>query len=262
MNLVVNSRDAMPDGGTLSLRTENITLDQTYIASHVDAQPGDHVLLTVSDTGQGMGNEVQAHLFEPFFTTKEQGQGTGLGLSTVFGIVRRSGGHIRVESCEGKGTSFRIYLPRDHETEVETPAQFLRPPVTLSERGTETVLVVEDDVGVRHLAVRVLISYGYHVLEAEGGPQALLLSEQHQEPIHLLLTDVVMPQMNGRELVSRLRGQRPGIPVLYMSGYTDSATLQLGALPPHTAFLPKPFSVEDLIRKVRALMAARGRTTP
>ena len=262
MNLVVNSRDAMPDGGTLSLKTENVTLDQTYVASHVDAQPGDHVLLTVSDTGQGMSNEVQAHLFEPFFTTKEQGQGTGLGLSTVFGIVRRSGGHIRVESCEGKGTSFRIYLPRDHETEVETPAQFLRPPVTPSERGTETVLVVEDDVGVRHLAVRVLISYGYHVLEAEGGPQALLLSEQHQEPIHLLLTDVVMPQMNGRELVSRLRGQRPGIPVLYMSGYTDSATLQLGALPPHTAFLPKPFSVEDLIRKVRALMAARGRTTP
>jgi PAS domain S-box-containing protein len=258
MNLVVNSRDAMPDGGTLSLKTENVTLDRAYVASHVDAQPGDHVLLTVSDTGQGMSNEVQAHLFEPFFTTKEQGQGTGLGLSTVFGIVRRSGGHIRVESCEGKGTSFRIYLPRDYEIEVEIPAQFLRPDITSSERGTDTVLVVEDDVGVRHLAVRVLVSYGYHVLEAEGGPEALLISEQHQEPIHLLLTDVVMPQMNGRELVSRLRGQRPGLPVLYMSGYTDSATLQLGALPPNTAFLPKPFSVEDLIRKVRTLMAARG----
>jgi PAS domain S-box-containing protein len=258
MNLVVNSRDAMPDGGTLTIKTENVTLDQAYVAAHVDAQPGDHVLLTVSDTGQGMSGEVQAHLFEPFFTTKEQGQGTGLGLSTVFGIVRRSGGHIGVESHEGEGTSFKLYLPRDMEVEVETPAQFLRPDAASSERGTETVLVIEDDAGVRHLAVRVLISYGYHVLEAEDGPEALQISEQYEKPIHLLLTDVVMPQMNGRELVNRLRGQRPGLPVLYMSGYADNTILQLGRLPPDTAFLAKPFSIEDLIRKVRTLMADRG----
>jgi two-component system cell cycle sensor histidine kinase/response regulator CckA len=258
MNLVVNSRDAMPNGGTLTLKTANITLDQAYVSAHMDAQPGDHVLLTVSDTGQGMSREVQAHLFEPFFTTKEQGQGTGLGLSTVFGIVRRSGGHIRVESHEGAGTSFKIFLPRDREVEVKTSAQFLRPEAGPSERGTETILVVEDDVGVRHLAVRVLVSYGYQVLEAATGPEALQVSEGYERPIHLLLTDVVMPKMNGRELVDRLRGQRPGIPVLYMSGYADNAISQIGALPPGTAFLPKPFSVEELIRKVRVLMPEQG----
>jgi PAS domain S-box-containing protein len=258
MNLVVNSRDAMPDGGRLTLKTENVTLDEAYIVSHVDARPGDHVLLTVSDTGQGMSDEVQAHLFEPFFTTKEQGQGSGLGLSTVFGIVRRSSGHICVESREGEGTTFEIYLPRDREIKDETPAQFLWPEMAASTRERETVLMVEDDIGVRHMATRVLLSYGYHVLEAAGGPEALQISEQYEKPIHLLLADVVMPRMNGRELVNRLRGHRPGVPVLYISGYADNAILQLGILPPDTAFLPKPFSVEELILKVRALMANRG----
>ncbi|MGD9148507.1 MAG: PAS domain S-box protein, partial [Anaerolineae bacterium] len=258
MNLVVNSRDAMPDGGMLTLKTENVTLDEAYIVSHVDARPGDHVLLTVSDTGQGMSGEVQAHLFEPFFTTKEQGQGSGLGLSTVFGIVRRSGGHICVESQEREGTTFEIYLPRDRETKDDSPAQFLWPEMAASAQERETVLVVEDDVGVRHMATRVLLSYGYHVLEAAGGPEALRISEQYEKPIHLLLADVVMPRMSGRELVNRLRGQRPGVSVLYISGYADNAILQLGILPPDTAFLPKPFSVEELILKVRALMANRG----
>jgi nitrogen-specific signal transduction histidine kinase/CheY-like chemotaxis protein len=258
MNLVVNSRDAMPDGGTLSLKTGNVTLDEAYVVSNVDARPGDHVLLTVRDTGHGMSDEVQAHLFEPFFTTKEQGQGSGLGLSTVFGIVRRNGGHICVESHKGEGTSFEIYLPRDRAIKDEIPAQFLWAEMAASTMERETVLVVEDDVGVRHMATRVLVSYGYHVLEAEGGPEALQISEQYEKPIHLLLADVVMPQMNGRQLVNRLRGQRPGIPVLYISGWADNAIMQLDVLPPNTAFLPKPFSVEELILKVRALMAGRG----
>ncbi|MGD9047839.1 MAG: PAS domain S-box protein, partial [Anaerolineae bacterium] len=257
MNLVVNSRDAMPGGGTLTLKTENVTLDEAYVVSNVDARPGDHVRLTVSDTGHGMSSQVQAHLFEPFFTTKEQGQGSGLGLSTVFGIVRRNGGHICVESYEGEGTTFEVYLPRDREVRDETPAQFLWAEMADSTRERETVLVVEDDAGVRHMATRVLVSYGYHVLEAESGPEALQISEQYEKPIHLLLADVVMPQMNGRELVNRLHGQRPGIPVLYISGWADTAILQLGILPPNTAFLPKPFSVEEMILKVRALMATR-----
>jgi CheY-like chemotaxis protein len=152
------------------------------------------------------------------------------------------------------GTSFKIYLPRDREVEVNASVPFLRPEAGTSARGTETILVVEDDVGVRHLAVRVLVSYGYHVLEAANGPEALQVSERFEKPIDLLLTDVVMPKMNGRELVDRLRGQRPGMPVLYMSGYADNAISQIGALPPGMAFLPKPFSVEELIRKVRVLM--------
>jgi two-component system cell cycle sensor histidine kinase/response regulator CckA len=211
-------------------------------------------MLAVCDTGQGMDHEVMSHLFEPFFTTKEQGQGTGLGLSTVFGIVRISGGHIRVESNVQEGTGFYIYLPRHIRTEAEASWLDCMPDLALSGECEGTVLVVEDDDAVRDLAVRVLESHGYHVLHAGCGPDALQLSEQYDGPIDLLLTDVVMPQMNGRKLSEELRAQRPGTPVLYMSGYADSNILRRGTLPPGMAFLSKPFAVEELILKVRRLL--------
>jgi PAS domain S-box-containing protein len=258
MNLVVNARDAMPGGGTLTIETSNVTLDEEYANFHVDAQPGEHVMLAVCDTGQGMDQEVMTHLFEPFFTTKEQGQGTGLGLSTVFGIVRISGGHIRVESGVQEGTRFYIYLPRYVEMEADEPWAAYMPDSALAAECEGTVLVVEDDAGVRDLAVRVLESYGYHVLHAGCGPDALLLSERYDGPIDLLLTDVVMPHMNGRELAEQIRAQRPAIPVLYMSGYADSNILRRGTLPPGMAFLSKPFAVEELIQKVRLLLEIDG----
>ncbi len=254
MNLVVNARDAMPGGGTLTIETANVTLDEEYAAFHVDSQPGEHVMLTVCDTGQGMDHEVMAHLFEPFFTTKGQGQGTGLGLSTVFGIVRISGGHIRVESNLQEGTCFYIYLPRHVKTEAETPWAASKPDSSLAGDCEGTVLVVEDDPAVRDLAVRVLESHGYHVLHAGCGPDALLLSEQYDGQIDLLLTDVVMPHMNGRQLSDKFRSQRPGTPVLYISGYADSNILRHGKLPPGMAFLSKPFAVEELIQRVRRLL--------
>lgn len=254
MNLIVNARDAMPSGGTLTIETKNVTLSQAYAASYVNVQPGDHVLLMVHDTGQGMSIEVQAHLFEPFFTTKDQGRGTGLGLSTVFGIVNRIGGHIQVESHVGRGTTFNIYLPRDKEVEAKLTDQKLRPHGEPPDREQETVLVVEDDASVRHLAVRVLMSHGYKALEAGNGPEALKICEQHSGPLHLVLTDVVMPLMNGMELAERLRDQQPELAVLYMSGYADGAIPQQGELPANTAFLSKPFTVETLIQKVRTLL--------
>jgi PAS domain S-box-containing protein len=256
MNLVINARDSMPNGGALTIETANVTLDRSYAASHMDAQPGDHVLLTVSDTGHGMSNEVKSHLFEPFFTTKEQGRGTGLGLSAVFGIVSRSGGHIRVESCMGEGTTFKIFLPRGSGGEDIARVGLPRPSVAFPEHGRETLLVVEDEACVRSLAVLVLKSHGYRVLEAASGPEALQVSEQHDGPIHLLITDVVMPNMNGRELAELLRSQRPGMAVMYMSGYADDAILQLGALPLETALLSKPFAVEDLLWRIRTLLNA------
>ena len=254
MNLVVNARDAMPGGGTLTIETANVTLDEEYATFHVDAQPGEHVMLAVCDTGQGMDQEVMAHLFEPFFTTKGQGQGTGLGLSTVFGIVRISGGHIRVESNVQEGTRFYIYLPRHIKDEAEAPWAATMPDPALAGECEGTVLVVEDDPAVRDLAVRVLESHGYHVLHAGCGHDALLMSEQYDGQIDLLLTDVVMPHMNGRKLSEELLSQRPGTPVLYMSGYADSNILRRGKLPPGMAFLSKPFTVQELIQRVRRLL--------
>jgi PAS domain S-box-containing protein len=260
MNLAVNARDAMPGGGTLQIETANITLDNAYVALHVDARPGDHVVLTVRDTGAGMNGEVMAHLFEPFFTTKGRGQGTGLGLSTVFGIVKQSGGHIRVESEVAKGTVFEIYLARADGASFSFGAGISEPDLADPIETRETVLVVEDDESVRDLAVRVLISYGYQVLEAESGQRALQLSEQHDGPIDLLLTDVIMPHMNGKELCDLLQLERPELRVVFMSGYADNTILRHGALPPGTVFLSKPFSVEDLIHKVRSLLDARTGT--
>ncbi|HSR29493.1 MAG TPA: GAF domain-containing protein [Anaerolineae bacterium] len=257
MNLVVNARDAMPCGGTLTIETKNVTLSQAYATSYVNVQPGDHVLLMVHDTGQGMSIEVRAHLFEPFFTTKEEGRGTGLGLSTVFGIVSRIGGHIQVESQVGWGTTFKIYLPRDKEVKTRPTDQVLRSSGEPASRGQETVLVVEDDASVRHLAVRVLKSHGYRALEAGNGLEALQICGQQSGPLHLVLTDVVMPLMNGMELAERLRDQQPELAVLYMSGYADGAIPQQGELPANTAFLSKPFTVETLIQKVRALLSGQ-----
>jgi PAS domain S-box-containing protein len=253
MNLVINARDAMPAGGTLTIETDNVLLDEAYAAAHMDVQPGEHVRLTISDTGIGMDDEVKAHLFEPFFTTKKQGQGTGLGLSTVFGIVKQHKGHVQVYSEARQGTTVRIYLPRAGEAGTAATSPASAGPLSLI-GGTETILVVEDEPGVRDLAVRVLTSCGYQVLAAGDGHQALEIAEEHDGPIHLLLADVILPRMNGKELADRFQAQRSEAQVLYMSGYTDDVITHHGVLAPGTAFLAKPFSVADLTKKVRAAL--------
>ena len=258
MNLAVNARDALPGGGTLTIETQNVTLDEGYCAFHVEAQQGDHVVLKIGDTGEGMDAEVKAHLFEPFFTTKERGQGTGLGLSTVFGIVRQSNGHIRVESQLNRGTKFLIYLPRCEQDRYGGMEDTLEAEEAGLVGERKTVLVVEDEANVRRLAVRVLGSYGYEVLEAADGSSALLVSEDHQGGIDLLITDVVMPQMNGKELADRLQRDRPLLPVLYMSGYPDREIFGEGGLPSDSIFLPKPFSIEELVQKVQSVLDGRS----
>jgi signal transduction histidine kinase/ActR/RegA family two-component response regulator len=248
MNLAVNARDAMPQGGRLILETANVELDDEYVRRHVGARPGPHVMLAVTDTGSGIPREIQAHIFEPFFTTKEQGKGTGLGLATVYGIVKQSGGYIEVDSEPDQGTTFRIYLPR-LDAAATTVDRGARPAAAAG--GTEIILLVEDEEGVRELARDILRASGYTVLEARNGPEALLLCERHQGPIDLLLTDVVMPRMSGRELAERLGPLRPDLSVLYMSGYTDDAVIRHGALGAGTAFLQKPFTPAALVQRVR-----------
>ena len=248
MNLAVNARDAMPQGGRLILETANVELDDEYVRRHVGARPGPHVMLAVSDTGTGIPREIQAQIFEPFFTTKEQGKGTGLGLATVYGIVKQSGGYIEVDSEPGQGTTFRIYLPR-LDAAAATVDRTARPVAAAG--GTETILLVEDEEGVRELARDILRASGYTVLEARNGGEALLLCERHQGPLDMLLTDVVMPRMSGRELAERLGPLRPDLSVLYMSGYTDDAVIRHGVLAPGTAFLQKPFTPAALVQRVR-----------
>jgi CheY-like chemotaxis protein len=209
------------------------------------------VLLALSDTGQGMDAKTTAHLFEPFFTTKEPGKGTGLGLATVYGIIKQSDGHIGVYSEPGHGTTFKIYLPRVEGTIIVVEPQR---DTSAALRGTETVLLVEDEDAVRALALRVLRSHGYTVLEARDGDEALLISEQHQGPIHLLVTDVVMPGMSGRQLAARLAPVRPELRALYVSGYTDNAISHHGVLEPETPFLQKPFTPNGLARKARDVL--------
>ena len=255
VNLAVNARDAMPDGGRLAIKTFNteITVGHAPLPNPLPA--GRYVVLELSDSGVGMSAETQARIFEPFFTTKEQGKGTGLGLATVYGIVRQSGGHITVESAPGAGATFRLYLPRVDEavTPVAAPRAVAAPPT-----GRETVLVAEDEPLVRTLARRVLEQAGYTVLAAAGGAEALETARRHDGPIHLLLTDVVMPEIGGRDLARRLGEVRPEVPVLYMTGYSDEAVARQGVLDPGTALIQKPFTPAALARKVREVLDTRS----
>ncbi len=253
MNLAVNARDAMPTGGRLTIGTANVVLDDASARQLPGMKPGPHVRLTVSDTGVGMDRDVQAHIFEPFFTTKEQGKGTGLGLSTVFGIVRQSEGSIQVESAPGRGTTFRIHLPRtDAVAEVSAPPPPADPRAAL--RGTETILLVEDEEQVRNVAAGILRRHGYRVLVAQNAGEALLLCERHAGGIDLLLADVVMPGMSGPELARRLAATRPAMRILCMSGYTDDAVARHGGLDTGIAFMEKPFTPESLTQKVRQVL--------
>lgn len=250
MNLAVNARDAMANGGMLTIETRNVDLDEAVAAEHPSVQPGPHVMLAVSDTGHGMDEATRTRIFEPFFTTKESGKGTGLGLSTVYGIVKQSGGSIGVSSEVGKGATFTIYLPRVGEVAHKAqPA-----PTVTSVQGTETVLIVEDEAAVCRLTKRILQLAGYTVLTASNGGEALLLLERHDGPVHLILTDMVMPGMGGRELAAQLQDTRPRMKVLYMSGYTDDAILRRGLLEKGTNFIGKPYTTAELTRTVREVL--------
>jgi CheY-like chemotaxis protein len=251
MNLVVNARDAMPEGGRLIIETSNIDLEGTYKARHPIVREGPYVLLAVSDTGVGMDAETQAHIFEPFFTTKPQGKGTGLGLATVYGVVKQSGGFIWVYSELGRGTTFKIYLPRVDQP-VDAPGSV--PASTEAPRGTETILLTEDEQDVREVAREFLESGGYTVMEARDGAEALALAEKHKDEINLLITDMVMPRMTGLELAARLKEKQPGLRMLYMSGYSERAASESLQPDPSIRMLTKPFSRGALLRAVHELL--------
>lgn len=253
MNLAINARDAMPQGGKLTIQTANVELDEDYARQHTDVLPGLYVMLAVSDTGTGMDPATQARVFEPFFTTKPAGKGTGLGLATAHGIVRQSGGTIWLYSEPGHGATFKIYLPRVQESAEPLPS---RTAESAPGRGTETVLLVEDESSLRELTRKFLEEHGYTVLQAENGLKAIEVAERHAGPIHLLLTDVVMPGMTGHKLAQELESSRPQMKVVYMSGYTDEAITNHGILKPGTSFIEKPFTREALLRKVHNLLHA------
>ncbi len=251
MNLVVNAKDAIPNGGKISIRTASVNLDESYRPENTIIKNGPYVMISVSDNGQGMDRETQARIFEPFFTTKEKGKGTGLGLSTVYGIIKQSGGYVFVQSEVGRGTVFTIYFPR-----VDEPSEALGDlPVSLAAAGgTETVLLVEDEDSVRQLVRETLESRGYRVLEAANGPAALTVAASHPDQIHLVITDVVMPGLNGHELVEQLQPVRPGLKVLYLSGYAQDAFSTPPAPEAQKTFLQKPFTLQSLARKVREIL--------
>jgi len=256
MNLAVNALHAMPQGGQLTLEAANVELDSSYASSHQSVLPGHYVMIAVSDSGIGMDAETQASIFQPFFTAKQQGEGMGVGLATVYGIVRHSEGQIWVYSEPGKGTTFKVYLPRiDQAVELIAPTQV---PVDELSRGSETILLAEDEEAVRSFARELLESRGYEVLEAKGGHEALEVGGRYKKRIHLLLTDVVMPQMSGPELVKHLAPLHPETKVLYISGYADHAVVQHGLLDPSKVFLPKPFTADVLARKLREVLDSVG----
>lgn len=252
MNLVVNARDAMPKGGHLTIETHNVDLDDGYTRNHVGAKPGRYVLLAVTDTGTGMSEEVKGHLFEPFFTTKEVGKGTGLGLSTVYGIVKQSGGHIEVYSEPKRGTTFKIYLPRVPRAGSVSAAVLPLP----TPQGSETILLAEDEEGVRSLIRLALSSYGYNVIEGRHGEEAYEMFRRHPGGVDLLVTDVVMPRMSGRQLADLIHSAKPDIKVLFLSGYTDDAVVRHGLVEAGMPFLQKPFTPTMVVRKVREVLDA------
>jgi CheY-like chemotaxis protein len=251
MNLVVNARDAMPEGGTLTIETANVHLDEGYAQLHADVEPGDYVMLSISDTGIGMDQETQEHIFEPFFTTKGEEEGTGLGLATVYGIVSQSGGHIHVYSEPGEGSVFKVYLPllgadAGPERAEERADDILT--------GGETVLLVEDEDIVRDLIAGVLRRHGHEVVTAPDGQEALEAAAEHEGTIDIVVTDVVMPEMNGGQLAEALSERGYDVPVLFISGYTDNTIVQHGVLEDGVYYLQKPFDPEKLLRRIRSIL--------
>jgi signal transduction histidine kinase len=253
VNLVVNARDAMPQGGKLTVRTENKVLTPQYAYQHVDITPGDYVCLSVSDTGMGMTDEIKARIFDPFFTTKEPGKGTGLGLATCYGIVKQNGGHIQVDSVPGKGTVFYIYLPSVPASEGERPTN---EPTTTLPKGEESILLVEDEPAVRQIVTELLEQQGYTVFSAVNGEDALRLIDNEDLPqkLDLLLTDIVMPRLTGTALADKMRGRYADLRIVFMSGYADESLAKQGTLEAGTAFIQKPFTLEVLARKIRQVL--------
>ena len=253
VNLVVNARDAMPEGGRITIQTRNIELDENYTSEHSAVVPGRFVMLAVTDTGVGMNRDTREHAFDPFYTTKEAGKGTGLGLATVYGIVKQSGGYVWLYSEPAHGTTVKIYFP-----EVSAAAAFAttehRAASKEAERGSETILLVEDEEAVRALTSRILQKQGYNVIAAQHGREAMDIATREEGHIDLVLTDIVMPGINGRGLVERLNGIRPGIKSLYMSGYTDDDIVRRGFIEPSKRFLQKPFTTDLLLQTVRQVL--------
>jgi two-component system, cell cycle sensor histidine kinase and response regulator CckA len=252
VNLAVNARDAMPAGGKLIIETANADISEKDARTGLDCAPGSYVMLAVTDFGCGIDDDIKAHIFEPFFTTKEKGKGTGLGLSTVYGIVKQGGGHIRVESQPGAGAVFRIYYPRASGSILPS----VLPKREIQTGGTETILLVEDEAAVRRVVTDMLLRLGYTILDAPDGRTAQKFVMEYEKPIQLLLTDVVMPEVSGRELARRLRTVRHDLKVLFMSGYADDAIIRQGILDPGAAYLQKPFTPDALAGKIRELLDA------